>query len=48
VEYISDEQKNHLMTCSSSDLTLEKMLDFIIEVEDRYIKAQGNQLDLFS
>jgi predicted ATPase with chaperone activity len=46
-EYISEEQKRYLMICGSSDFTLQEKLKFIIEVEDRYIKENGNQLDLF-
>jgi len=47
-EYISEEQKRYLMICGSSDFTLQEKLKFIIEVEDRYIKENGNQLDLFN
>ena len=46
-EYITEEQKRYLISFGSSDLTLEKKLDFIIEVEDKYIKENGNQIDLF-
>jgi len=47
-QYISEDQKKYLISFGSSDLTLQKKLDFIIEVEDRYIKENGNQLDLFN
>ena len=47
-KYLTDEEKNYLRNVGGSDLTLDKKLELIINIEDRYHKENSNQLDFFN
>ena len=48
VRLLTDEEKNYIQRVGVNDLTIDKKLEIMIAVEDRYKKEHSNQANLFN
>lgn len=47
-KYLSEEEKNYIQRVGVSDLTIDKKLEIMINVEARYVEDTSNQGELFN
>ena len=47
-EYLTDEDTNYLLKIAVSDMSINFKLGIIIRTEDAYVKATGNQKEMFN
>jgi len=47
-EYLTDEDTNYLHKIAVSDMSINFKLGIIIRTEDAYVKATGNQAEMFN